>query len=279
MQIIKSSGKKEEFDLQKLCTSVKRSGLADYVADTVCAQIAKEIEPNASTRHIWRVAFAHLKAMDVKVSSRYSIKRGMAMLGPTGFVFEQYIEALMQSFGFETKRGVSLGGASGVDHEIDVWVRAGDVNALIEAKFKNDQGIKTHVDVVMYAGARLADIQDGMRKHNHPEEDIPKEIWIVTNTKFTDSAIKYGQYKNITLIGWDYPHNGSLEELVASKKMYPVSVLPSVTHVELTELAIKNIILLQDVLPYTQEDLSRLTNIPPEIARKIVNEAKELFVK
>ena len=278
MYIIKASGQKEDFDPLKLCTSIKRSGAPEYLADSICEQLNKEVEPNMSTRNVWRMALSHLSSIDISISARFSLKRGLAMLGPTGFVFEQYVEALMQSYGFETKRGIMMRGASGIEHEIDVWIKAPGVNAIIEAKFRNDHGTKTHVDVVMYAQSRLLDIKEYAEKHSS-EEDIPKEVWLITNTKFTDSTIKYAQFKNITLIGWDYPKNGSLEELICAKKMYPISVLPSVSHLELKELSAQHIILLTDILPYSSEDITRMTDIPPEVARKIVKEAKELFEK
>ncbi|MFT7557520.1 MAG: hypothetical protein ACI83D_000185 [Planctomycetota bacterium] len=273
MDIVKVTGEKEPFSSNKLCQSISNAGAPPEMADTICRAIAERIEPGATTTKIWRMALGYLIKEDLRLGADYSLRRGLADLGPSGFLFEQFVEALLQAYNFDTERNVMMTGISGVVHEIDVVARQGSQHALIEAKYKNQYGLKTSVDVIMYAGARLDDVHAYQLKHEKGGGDNSHEMWVVTNTKFTKSSIKYAQHKNITLIGWNYPREGNLADLISGKRMYPITVLPSLSSDEREKFTKKGIILVRDLLPYDPQYIASEFGIPPEIARIIVEEA------
>lgn len=273
MDVIKTTGEKEIFSSDKLCQSIVDSGAPKQMAETICKAVEDKIEPGATTTKIWRMALGHLIKEDLRLGVDYSLRRGLAALGPTGFLFEQFVEALLQAYDFNTQRNVMMSGASGVVHEIDVLARQGERHALVEAKYKNQNELKTSVDVIMYAGARLDDIEAYQQKNEKGGSRNKHEMWVVTNTKFTKSSIKYAQYKNITLIGWKYPRGGGLEQLIAEKRMYPITVLPSLSPDEREKFTRKGIILVRDLLPYDPTYIAAEFDVPPEIARMIVEEA------
>ena len=127
----------------------------------------------------------------------------------------------------------------------------------------------------MYAYARLLDITEGLAKK---EKDTHEhKMWLITNTKFTDTSIKYANCKDVILTGWDYPAGNSLENMIEYKKLYPVTVLPSISGAMLEELAKKNIILAQDLLPYTPHALSKLLMIDEYRAQKIARDVAMLM--
>jgi hypothetical protein len=269
MEIIKIDGVKEKFSPAKLCLSIRKAGAPRDVADSVCKIVEDKINPNDSTNVIFRKALKYLVKESPEVAARYSLRRGLEALGPAGFIFEQYFETVLQAYDFTTKRDVILRGKC-VSHEIDVIASHATKRFLVEAKYHNVPGIKTHVDVVMYGDARLIDIVAAESAKNKKEYEYA--MWIVTNTKFTDAAIQYAKCRGIRLTGWNYPRGASLEDIIADKKLYPVTVLPSLPSALLPALAKKNIILAQDLLTYEAADLIRMFGVAETVADSIVRE-------
>ena len=191
------------------------------------------------------------------------------------FLFEQYVEIILQAYGYQTKRNVMMRGAC-VEHEVDVSAKKDGAHYIVEAKYRNEPGIKTHIDVVMYGDARLADIAR-LEETAGREKDIQSHIlWLFTNTKFTSKAITYAKCRNIRLTGWNYPANKSLENLILDKKIYPITVLPSIGRFSLEQFAKKGLLLAKDILPYSAQDLNREFGIPIKDAEKINAEAEKL---
>ena len=55
------------------------------------------------------------------------------------------------------------------------------------------------------------------------------EGWLVTNTKFSESAVKYAKCRNMKLVGWNYPAQGNLQDLIEECHMHPITCLNSST--------------------------------------------------
>ena len=274
MEIVKTDGTKEEFSTSKLCLSLRKAGAPRDVADSICKIVSPKISPSDSTTTIFREALNHLVKTDLDIAARYSLRRGLEELGPAGFIFEQYLETILQSYGFATKRDIMIRGKC-ISHEIDVIAGQGSKRFLIEAKYHNDSSIKTHVDVIMYADARLIDIVKA--EPEKEQTDYENTMWVVTNTKFTDQSIKYAQCRGIRLTGWNHPRGASLEDVISQKKLYPVTVLPSLPKLVLPELVKRNIILAQDLLTYEKHDLISNFGVTEEIAEQLVREVSGLM--
>jgi|SRR3989344_454377 len=275
MEIIKSTGEKEVFNKNKLCNSIKKTGAPKKIVETVCLLVEKKIVPGMTTNQIFRTALSYLIKEDIGSAAVYKLKRGVAELGPAGFIFEQYLETFLQAYGYQTKRDVIVKGQC-ISHEIDILARKQNNHYLVEAKYHNNPGIKTHVDVIMYSSARLIDITEWQEKREKQKNN--HLAWIITNTKFTSSAIKYGKCKGIKLTGWSYPENESLEILLLRKKLFPITVLPSITRFAREQFASKKMILAQDLLPYSVEDLSKEFELSLTTAQKILKEVNELMI-
>ncbi len=276
LDIVKSTGEREPFSRGKLCSSLKKAGAATEVANTVCSHVEQKIIPGASTTKVYREALRYLVKNHMEVAARYSLFRGIAELGPAGFLFEQYVEVILQQHGFKTARDIYVEGAC-ISHEIDIIAMRGNSHYLLELKYHNQQGIKTHVPDVMYAYARLEDI---VQVENKKEGGKNRHMmWLITNTKFTDTAIKYAKCKGIRLSGWNNMSGEadfSLETMIVSKGLYPVTVLPSMNSQLLAELAQRKIILAQDLIPYEVKDLVKL-GISELVAKRLVVEVSGLF--
>jgi len=273
VQIVKEDGEKEAFDAEKLCYSIEQSGAPADLAKNVCSAVEQKVTPEVTTTQIFRQALGYLIKEDLEVSVRYSLRRAVSALGPAGFLFEQYLEALMQAHGYETERNVMMQGKC-VDHEVDIVARKGNKVCLIEAKYRNEAGGKTHINDVMYADARLIDIASQHSEKTFDEDHY--QMWVMTNTKFTEKAITYGRCRRMKIIGWNYPGQGNLAEMIVDKRLYPVTVLPSVSHFEREQFAKQQMILVRDLLPYGVGQMINDLGIPPQIAEKIIAEASQL---
>src|SRR3970040_1355420 len=94
--VIKSSGKPERFDLQKLVNSLARSGAPGDVALDIARRVEKEMVPSSSTRDIFRLAKKLLRQYNRASGMRYSIKRALFSLGPSGYPFEKYVARVLK---------------------------------------------------------------------------------------------------------------------------------------------------------------------------------------
>lgn len=274
MEITKSSGEKEAFSKDKFCLSIERAGAPHDLVENVCALVEKELKPDISTTEIFRHASQYLLKKNLAVGMRYNIRKGMMELGPAGFRFEQFVEALMKILGYETERDVIIQGQC-VSHEVDVAAHKGDQHYLMEMKYHNDWGTKTGIETVMYAYARFLDIAplEGRRE----QYSKLHSLWLVTNAKFTTKAIEYGKCQKLTMTGWNYPEsNLNLESLIRDNAAYPVTILPSVDRFAREAFARYNMILAQDLLPYSGERLVKEFNIEEKKALRIIEEARLL---
>lgn len=267
MEITKASGEKELFNKDKLCGSLRAAGAPDALVRETCEIVAEHLLPGATTTEIWRRALRYLVKKNITAAARYNLRHGLASLGPAGFLFEQFLETLLKTLGFETGRNQILRGKC-VSHEIDVIASRDGTCFLIEAKYHNDFGTKVATDTVMYADARREDIARGGK---------PCSMWVITNTKFTGNAVEYAKCRGLKLTGWRYPRGDeSLESLIVAHALYPITALPSVDRFAREQFAKANMMLAQDVAPYTGESLETHFGIPLKHGRKIAREAHAL---
>lgn len=251
-KVIKADGSKEKFDPQKLRNSLLRAGAEQGVAEKVISEISKQIKDGDTTQVIYNQAFDMLRKLERGTAARYSLREGLAALGPSGFPFESYVARLFSELGYETSAGLYLQGEC-VKYEIDLLAENEEEIIIGEAKFHNQPNIKTDLKDVLYVHARFRDLE---KTHfgRLPEEHKKHVCLLVTNTKYTSKAIEYAKCQNIRLIGWGYPKQGqNLEALVESYELQPITVLTNLENWE------KKILL--------KEDIVLCRNIPADIAK------------
>ncbi len=273
VDITKASGEREPFDRTKLCDSLRMAHAPEDVVAHVCALVEQDIQPGATTSYLFRKATRHLMKANPAVAARYNLKRGIAELGPAGFFFEQFLEVMLKEMGYETERNRIMKGRC-VEHEVDVVAHGKDEHYLIEAKYHNSPHLRTHVDVVMYADARLQDISE---EPTRKREGVRHGMWLITNTKFTHTAIQYAQCRGLTLTGWRYPKDNGLEDLIAKHVLYPVTALPSVNPYVRHIFAKYDMMLVRDLAVYSEDDLVKKFEIHRPVARGIIREAHALI--
>lgn len=231
MLVIKLDGTQEPFDPEKLLRSLKNAGAEHDVADGILKQIQAEMKDGMSTSHIYRRARELLRKHTTHpVAARYSLRRAVLDMGPSGYPFEKLLGEVFRKRGYQVEVGRMVKGKC-VDHEVDVVARSQTELILGEAKFHNNQSFKTDVKVALYIHARMLDLEANDFAGLCPKGGKTLS-YLITNTKFTDAAIAYGTCVGLTMIGWGYPHKGNVQDLIEEAGLHPLSCLTTVTRKE-----------------------------------------------
>ena len=191
----------------------------------VIAGTKEKLYDGITTQEIYQYAFELLRDEEKRpVAARYSIKRAVLDLGPSGFPFEQFVAQIIKTMGYDNvKTGVAAQGKC-VSHEVDVMAEHDGKHMAAEVKFHNSLGIKTDLKVALYVHARFEDLRNSS---HHIDEG-----WLITNTRFTRNVVKFATCSNLKLLGWDYPRGRGLEVLIDEAHVHPITALTTLTSKE-----------------------------------------------
>ncbi len=243
MQILvkKMDGELEPFDIEKLKSSLRNAGASERAVETISNHLASEIYNGISTQEIYAHAFEILKHFEKKpVAARYSLKRAIFDLGPSGFPFEQFIMAVFTELGYKNARaGVSMQGRC-APHELDFLAQKDGRTIGAELKFHNTPGYKTDLKVALYVSTRFEDL----KKADHKID----EGWLITNTRFTKNVIRFAECSGLKILGWDYPYGAGLLQIIEKSKVHPITALVSLKKSQKKELMERDIVTCKQAL-------------------------------
>ncbi len=243
--VVKASGRHESFDPEKLRFSLLNSGASEEATEEVLAHLVPTLHSGMTTGEIYRHAFEILARINRPVARSYSLRRAVMDLGPSGFPFEDFVAEVLRAQGYEcVTRQTVLGGC--VPHEMDVVAYNDKKLIMIEAKFHNELGTKSDLKVVLYIKARFDDLKENVFSYGGKDRKIT-DAWLVTNTKFSSTAIHYGVCKDMTLIGWNYPEKGNLQDMIESEKLHPVTCLTTLSSDEKKKLLTAGVVLCSGI--------------------------------
>jgi len=245
VQVRKADGDLEAFKVSKLKLSLKRAGATNSEVTDIVGKIESILHDGIRTQEIYSYAFELLRDSETPIAARYSLRRALFGLGPTGFPFEDFIARLLQKEGYTTATRVTLQGKC-AEHELDVAAYTDQHSMVVEAKFHARPGIKSDLQVVLYSFARLIDLQE--QKICHQDHCGIKELMVVTNTKFTHTAERYAECSGLSLLSWDYPKNNSLQDRIQNAHLYPITVLQTLSQSQKRALIERGIIVCKDIL-------------------------------
>lgn len=241
----KADGTTEYFKVEKLRRSLRRAGASSGEIQTIIADVYGRLYDGIRTQEIYRFAFERLRKTQITAATRYSLRRALFALGPTGFPFERFLARLFATDGYTTVTGVTLPGHC-VEHEIDLACYSDTHSFIAEAKFHARPGVKTDLQVAMYSYARLHDLRD--IKICAEDHCGVKNFWLITNTKFTSAAEKYATCMGISLLSWDYPKRNNLHDRIQRAGIYPITIMSTLTPAQLQTLIERDVILCRDLL-------------------------------
>jgi hypothetical protein len=271
IEIIKSSGEKAKFSLEKLRASLNRSGADKKAVDQIINKVRDELYQGISTKEIYNRAFSLLKKKKSYFASKYKLKKAIYELGPTGFPFERFISAIFNYSGYTSEVGKIVQGKC-VKHEIDVVAHKNGNTTIVECKFHSEEGRNCNVKVPLYIASRFKDVKEHW--DSKPHKSNLNSGWVVTNTRFTQDALQYGTCIGLKLLSWDYPKEDALKDIIDRLGLYPVTVSTLLTNREKQFLLSRDLVLCRDLIG----DSFYLDHLGISETRKerILNEIKQL---
>lgn len=261
MKIIKHGGEKELFDPDKLRTSLEKAGATVFVANDIASKIQKDLFDGATSDDIYKRAFELLQEKEKRPALKYSVKRSILSLGPSGFPFEKFIAEVFSAKGYTSEIGLTLKGKC-TTHEVDIVSYNENDLIIAEAKFHNQIGVKTDTKTALYIKARFDDLLDQEFHIGRKKRKMTKAL-MITNTKFTHTAKKYvdcvGTYD---LISWDYPKKGNLYDLMEETTLHPLTCINSLSSKHKQDLIEKGIVNCKSLK--NEKEAMLEIGIPPE---------------
>lgn len=272
LEVTKASGEKVPFIEEKLRKSLLRSGAEEQQVQQILSEISFKLYSGIPTKKIYQLAFKMLKSGSKPFAARYRLKQGIMELGPSGFPFEKFIGEFLRYQGYQIKVGQIVKGKC-VNHEIDVIAKKDNLHFMIECKYHNLPGKVCNVKIPLYIQARFKDVEAMLLKIDGHEAKF-HQGWVVTNTRFTNDAIRYGTCAGLHLLGWDYPKTENLKDQIDQMGLYPLTCLTTITTNEKQKLLDKNIVLCKEISE--NESLLLKIGITNSRIKTILEEASQL---
>lgn len=272
IKVTKASGLTEDLNTGKMRKSLIRSGADAEQAEEIIEMVLSEIAPYTSTKKIYRLAKKYLGRYNHASGLRYSLKKALSRLGPSGYPFERYYGALLKNYGYKVNTGVVLDGKC-VKHEVDVFAVNDKEVSITECKYRNSSSNAPDVKVAMYVHSRFQDLKPVISSR-YPGKIF--RAWLVTNTRFTSDAVQYAQCSGFHVKSWRYPEKDSLEKMIEDKKLYPVTIISGIKSGLINRIIEQNIILLKDLAGMEAKDIKKILALPEKKAIALKTQADEL---
>lgn len=272
--ITKEDGKQELFDEEKIKKSLLKAGADINTAVSTTDSIKNKLRNYAPAKDIYNQAIRHLRKKQPSVALKYTLKKAIMDLGPTGYVFEKYMAKILKEYGFKTEVGRFVKGFC-VDHEVDVIAEKEGEYYMIECKYHNNSDMGSDIKIILYIHSRFQDIKKGCEANLNCYN--LKEGWLATNTKVTTEVIKYANCSKLKIIAWHYPERENLEYFIENKRLYPVSILQGLNNQQKTILFNQDTITIKDFLEYTPDSIARTIHTNSIFANRLFEQAEMLL--
>ena len=270
--IIKASGEKAPFQMEKVRRSLERAGANEITINEIVKNIEDIVFDGMTTKKIYQMAFKMLKRKSRVSASKYKLKKALMELGPSGYPFEKFVGKLLEHEGFQTQVSSIIQGSC-VTHEVDVIAQKDKKHYMIECKYHSDQGRFCNVKIPLYIHSRFLDVEKQWEKQQGHETKF-HQGGVYTNTRFTTDALQYGTCVGLLLTSWDYPKGNGLKERIDRSGLHPLTSLTTLTKAEKSKLLDKGIVLCKDI----SENPSFLgqIGIAKQRQKKILEDSEEL---
>ena len=265
--VTKSNGTQQLFSEEKLRNSLEFTGADANQIENVLNFVDKQIYDGITTRTIYKLAFKELRKISRPLSAYYGTKRALMELGPDGFLFEKFIARIFSHLGYQTNIGVWIEGKC-IGHEIDVLAENGEKKIMVECKFHNSKERTNDVKTALYIKARANDIAQGTDNQGFDE------FWFVSNTSFSDDAIRYSTCSGLYLWGANFPPQNTLQDTIRDNGLNPITCLSTLKKHEKQMLLDSDILITADLLD--NQSLLYDIGLEKNRAKKVMHEINKL---
>lgn len=268
-KVIKWDGSTEWFQTEKLTNSLRRAGASEDIIQRIVSHVEKELVDGMKTSEIYQHAFDLLKKNTPVVAARYDLKKAVMRLGPSGYPFEKFVGNIWKQLGYKVQTGTMVPGRC-IEHEVDVVAENDKEILMMECKYHNYPSTQSDIKTALYVHARMEDLEAYWRKkHRHTEKQF--KGYLVTNTKFSKTALQYAKCVGLNILSWSYPEGHGLAWIIDQVGLHPVTCLTTLTEGNVKTLLDQGHVLCRDAV----SNLKSLRLSPEEQAR-VEQEAMEL---
>jgi hypothetical protein len=240
-------------------------------------EIANKIEARAwdgiPTKKILQMIFTYLRKYKPEVKYQIDLREAIALLRPKPD-FENFVQLLLKEFGYKVIPNQLIRGKC-VEHEIDAIAIGKKKTIYVEIKHHLNPHTYTGLGVFLRAYATFEDLKEGFREKKH-RYNFNKAL-VICNTKVSDHAKAYATCKKIEHIGWKYPVERGLEQMIEEKRLYPITYLKILDRRDAEKLGDLGIVTLKQLVKFKLEKLKEMTKIPKQKLRELKKKGKEIL--
>jgi hypothetical protein len=268
--VTKADGTRQAFDREKVVRTCLRFGADVRVADEVAGKVEERLYEGISSKSILRMIFAFMRRYRPEVGHIFDLRKALSLMSPKP-EFELFGRVVLAHEGFDVKPNQILIGECG-EHEVDAVAVKNGVTFFVEAKHHLSYHALTGLDESRIARAILEDVTEGF-KSGRCKVKIDRAM-IVTNTRYSEHATRYGQCRGIIQYGWSSPENYGLQHMIEEKRLYPLSCLRRLRKDVRLSLVNSGIVLISQFLGEDRRELEKKTGLSQVTIREALEDAR-----
>jgi HJR/Mrr/RecB family endonuclease len=268
--VTKADGSRQLFDREKVVKTCLRMGANRRIAFEVADEVEARLYDGIPTRKVLQMIFRLLRKHKPAIRHFLDLKKGLSLMDSKP-EFEKFVQILLAHHGFEVTPNQIIKGKC-VGHEVDAIARKDDVTYFVEAKHHSNYHTPTGLDESRIARAVLEDVTEGFVLGKN-DLKIDRAM-IVTNTRYSEHARRYGKCRNILQIGWSSPKTLGLQNMIEEKKLYPLSCIKGLNSETKMKLVNSGIVMVKQLLEEESSKLARETGISLETLKKVIEKAE-----
>jgi hypothetical protein len=247
-----------------------RMGANRQIAEKISDKVEEKVYDGISTKNILQSIFKFLRAFKPTIKHLLDLKKGLSLMDSKP-EFEIFIQILLRENGYEVTPNKIIRGKC-VEHEVDAIVMKDNVTSFVEVKHHSKYHIQTGLDEARIARAVFEDVSEAsdLGLNNLKLNNA----MIVTNTKFSEHAQRYGKCRDIIQIGWSTPRDKSLQDMIEKNKLHPLTCLKGLDKNLKRKLVAEGILLLKQLSEEKPEKLAKKIGVSTSIITNIIENAK-----
>ena len=268
--VTKADGSKQLFDKEKVVRTCLRMGASRALASEVAEKVESRVYEGMPTARVLHLIFRFMREDKPGVRHLIDLRKGLSLMSSKP-EFEEFVRVLLKYQGFEVSSNQILKGRCG-EHEVDAIARKGDVTYFVEAKHHLSYHALIGLDESRIARAVLEDVNENFE----PTKTVVRidKAMIVTNSRYSEHAIKYGRCRGIVQSGWNYPVNQGIEKVIEEKGLHPLSCLRGLRDEDRFRLVDSGLVLIRQLLDEDQQGLARKTGLKLQTVEEILEGAR-----
>lgn len=248
-------------------------GASREIAEEVARRVEKSVHDGMLTSKVLQMTLGLLRRYEPAIRHVLDLRRGLSLMDSKP-EFEVFVQVLLAHSGFEVSPNMILSGRC-VEHEVDAIAKRGGVTYFVEAKHHVNCHTLTGLDESRIARAILEDVTEGFELGGC-DLKIDRAM-IVTNTRYSEHAVRYGKCRDIIQIGWNSPAGLSLQSMIEENNLYPISCIRGLKRETRIKLVSKRIVLMKQLFEEKPSKLARETGIPKDQLRDFIAKAETII--